>query len=56
MLIVDDVLATGGTLNAAYQLIIQVGGTVAKSLVVVELLNLKGRDKIPGDVLSLVQY
>lgn len=56
MLIVDDLLATGGTLNAACQLVEQVGGQVVRSLIVIELVDLKGRDKLPVEVTSLVQF
>ncbi|CAH1129963.1 unnamed protein product [Ceutorhynchus assimilis] len=56
VLIVDDLLATGGTLNAACQLISQVGGNVASCLIVIELLDLKGRDKVSSPISSLIQY
>ncbi|XP_050310574.1 adenine phosphoribosyltransferase isoform X3 [Anthonomus grandis grandis] len=56
VLIVDDLLATGGTLKAACELVTQVGGTLAQSLVVMELVDLKGREKLPGEVVTLIQY
>src|SRR5215831_997911 len=57
VLIVDDLLATGGTARATARLIEQSGGVVAGLGFVVELSFLKGRDKLPGyDVFSLMQY
>ena len=57
VLLVDDVLATGGTLAAGAQLIEAVGGQVAGLAVLVELVDLHGRDLLGGhDLLSLVQY
>ena len=57
VLIVDDLLATGGTAAAATQLVKQVGGEVAGLGFVVELTFLKGRARLPGyDVFSLLQY
>ncbi len=57
VLIVDDLLATGGTAKAVVDLVEGVGGTVAALLFVVELNFLKGREKFKGhDVRSLIQY
>lgn len=56
VLLVDDLLATGGTLNAMVDLVKQSGGEVAGVLVMMELVDLKGRDKIPYPVYSAVQY
>jgi adenine phosphoribosyltransferase len=57
VLIVDDLLATGGTARAVTQLVEQLGGTVAGLGFVVELTFLGGRDKLSGyDVFSLLQY
>ncbi|MEX2264765.1 MAG: adenine phosphoribosyltransferase [Bryobacteraceae bacterium] len=57
VLIVDDLLATGGTARAATQLVEQSGGCVTGVGFVVELTFLNGRDKLSGyDVFSLVQY
>ncbi|MCP1387180.1 adenine phosphoribosyltransferase [Corynebacterium sp. TA-R-1] len=49
IVLVDDVLATGGTLVAATDLIEQAGGTVAGYVVVLEVQGLGGREKL-GDV------
>ena len=46
VLILDDVLATGGTALAATQLIEQSGGTVAEIAVLMELTDLGGREGI----------
>ena len=57
VLIVDDLLATGGTAAAAAQMVTDVGGHVAGIGVVIELTFLNGRKKLAGyDVFSLLQY
>ncbi len=57
VLIVDDLLATGGTLRAACQLVEKADGKVAGCAVLVELKFLKGRDVLqPFEVFSLIQY
>ncbi len=57
VLIVDDVLATGGTAAAVTKLVEKLGGKVAGVAFVLELLFLHGREKLAGhDVFSLVQY
>jgi adenine phosphoribosyltransferase len=48
VLIVDDLLATGGTAAAAVSLVKQLGGKVEGLAFLIELLELKGRDKLPG--------
>ncbi len=48
VLIVDDVLATGGTMKACVDLVKQLGGEIAGVAVMIELGFLKGREKIPG--------
>ena len=57
VLIVDDLLATGGTAAAAAQMVTEVGGQVAGIGFVIELTFLTGRQKLAGyDVFSLLQY
>ena len=57
VLIVDDLLATGGTARAVAKLVEQVGGTVAGLGFMVELTFLNGRQKLQGhDVFSVLQY
>ncbi len=57
VLVVDDLLATGGTAAAVTQLIRQLGGEVAGLAFLVELEFLSGRKKLSGyDVFSLLQY
>jgi adenine phosphoribosyltransferase len=57
VLVVDDLLATGGTACATARLVEQGGGIVVGLGFVVELTFLNGRRKLPGyDVFSLLQY
>jgi adenine phosphoribosyltransferase len=57
VLIVDDVIATGGTARAAAQLVEQAGGSVAGYVFLLELGFLNGREKLRGyDVRSLLVY
>ncbi|GMT00084.1 hypothetical protein PENTCL1PPCAC_22258, partial [Pristionchus entomophagus] len=50
VLIIDDLLATGGTLAAAIDLITKVEGIVAEAFVIIELAGLNGRDKLPKGI------
>ncbi|ABB14678.1 adenine phosphoribosyltransferase [Carboxydothermus hydrogenoformans] len=57
VVIVDDVLATGGTMKATVELCERLGAKVEALLFVIELLALEGRKKLTGKkVISLVQY
>ena len=57
VLLVDDLLATGGTMAAAVKLVRQIGGEVAGVAFAVELDFLNGRQRLPGlDVFSLLHY
>ena len=57
VLLVDDLLATGGTMKAACQLIEKCGGKVVGCAFVVELLDLHGIEKLKGyDVFHLVEF
>jgi adenine phosphoribosyltransferase len=57
VLLVDDLIATGGTMKAACQLVEKCGGIVIGCVFVIELPDLKGREKLKDyDVYSLVQF
>ena len=57
VLLVDDLLATGGTMGATLQLIERCGGRVVELAFLIELTALKGRARLaPHPVISLVQY
>jgi len=57
VLIIDDLLATGGTASAAARMVREAGGTVVGLGFVIELTFLNGRRKLPEyDVFSLLQY
>lgn len=57
VLIVDDLLATGGTVEATVKLVEELGGVVAGLAFLIELEDLKGREKLKGyEVLTLMKY
>jgi adenine phosphoribosyltransferase len=57
VLVIDDLLATGGTLEATCKLVERLGGKVNEIWVLMELAFLKGRNKISGyPFFSLIQY
>jgi adenine phosphoribosyltransferase len=57
VIIVDDLLATGGTMDATIQLVKKLGGEIVGLTVAIELDFLKGRAKFPEyDVFSLLHY
>jgi len=57
VVIVDDLLATGGTCKALCELIEQCGGIVAAIVFFIELEGLKGREALKGyDIISMVRY
>ncbi|MGH7255755.1 MAG: adenine phosphoribosyltransferase [Nitrospirales bacterium] len=57
VLVVDDLLATGGTAAATVNLIRQLGGEIVGCVFLVELLGLRGRDKLNGcEVFSLITF
>lgn len=57
VVLVDDLIATGGTVEACIQMIEELGGEVVKIIFLMELAGLKGRDKLKGyDVDSVIIY
>ncbi|MBN1909960.1 MAG: adenine phosphoribosyltransferase [Pirellulales bacterium] len=57
VLVVDDLLATGGTVRACCEMIEEAGGTVAACLFLIELTGLAGAKALaPHQVISLIQY
>lgn len=57
VVIVDDLLATGGTTAAAVELVERLGGEVVGLAFLIELLDLNGKEKIEGhDMMSLLKY
>ena len=54
VLVIDDVLATGGTAAAACELVDRAGGEVVAVEVVIELVGLKGREALPGRQVSAI--
>ena len=57
VVIVDDLIATGGTIEAAIKLVEELGGEVVKVVFLMELAGLKGRERLKGyDVSSVICY
>ena len=57
VVLIDDLIATGGTLEAAVRLVEQCGGKVVKVVCLMELAGLNGRSKLEGlDVSSVIVY
>ncbi|MFQ8899812.1 MAG: phosphoribosyltransferase family protein [[Clostridium] scindens] len=57
VVIIDDLIATGGTNEAMIKLVEGLGGEVVKTVFLMELEGLKGRDKLKGyDVESVIAY
>lgn len=56
VLIVDDLLATGGSMGAAIQLLKSIGAVVVECLVIMELNELKAREKLDVPVYSFLQF
>jgi len=56
VVIVDDLLATGGTMSAAVALAKKLGADVSLTAYLIELSFLKGREKVGAPVFSLMQY
>lgn len=57
VVIVDDLIATGGSVEAAIKLVEELGGIVVKVVFLMELADLKGRERLKGyDVASVICY
>ena len=57
VVLVDDLMATGGTVEAAIKLVEQLGGEVVKIVFLMELAGLNGRERLKGyDVESVITY
>ena len=57
VIIVDDLLATGGTVEATVKLVEKLGGKVVGIAFLIELEGLKGRDKLQGyNIYSILKY
>lgn len=57
VVLVDDLIATGGTVEACIRLVEELGGEVARIIFLMELAGLKGREKLGGyDVASVITY
>ncbi len=57
VVIIDDLIATGGTIEAIIKLVEELGGEVVKICFIMELAGLKGREKLAGyDVEALITY
>ena len=57
VLIIDDLLATGGTIDATVKLVEESGAEVVGCAFLIELMDLKGRDKLNGiDIYTILEY
>ena len=57
VVIIDDLLATGGTINSVIKLVEAAGGVISGLGFLIELTELKGRDRISGyEIVSLLKY
>ena len=57
VVIIDDLIATGGTIEAIIKLVEELGGEVVKICFIMELAGLKGRDRLTGhDVEAMITY
>ncbi len=57
VVIIDDLIATGGTIEAIVKLVEQLGGEVVRIAFLIELVDLKGRERLKNyDVVSVVTY
>jgi len=57
VVIIDDLIATGGTISAAVKFVKKLGGNVIECAFLIELPDLKGRDKIKGHkIFSIIEF
>ena len=57
VLVVDDLIATGGTISAAIKLVEQLGGKIVECAFLIDLPDLKGKDKIKGyKIFSMMEF
>jgi adenine phosphoribosyltransferase len=57
VMVIDDLLATGGTMEATVELVEKLGGTVVGLAFLIELSDLNGRDKLQNhDIMTLIKY
>ena len=56
ILMVDDLLATGGTIEGCSRLIVQAGGVIVGYAFVIELIDLKGRNRLNRPIFTLVNF
>ncbi|MBO5509766.1 MAG: adenine phosphoribosyltransferase [Lachnospiraceae bacterium] len=57
VVLVDDLIATGGTIEAAAKLVEQLGGEVVKMIFLIELTDLRGRERLSAyDISSVICY
>ncbi|MFN2475118.1 MAG: adenine phosphoribosyltransferase, partial [Chthoniobacterales bacterium] len=56
IVLIDDLLATGGTSASAVTLIEKVGGVLVEAQFLIELEFLHGREKLPAPVVSFIKY
>ena len=57
VVLIDDLIATGGSVEAAIKLVEELGGIVVKVVFLMELAGLKGRERLKGyDVASVIRY
>ena len=57
VVLIDDLIATGGTIEAAAKLVESLGGEVVRIIFLMELAGLKGREKLKNyDVRSVIRY
>ncbi len=57
VVLVDDLIATGGTIKASAKMVERLGGEVVKIIFLMELAGLKGREKLAGyDIASVITY